>query len=127
MYLATGARVVIAFWSKALISGLLIAIATTIARRQPALGSLIVSLPLVSVLSMIWLWREGATSEVMARFVGGTFWFFLPSMPMFLIIPVLLRRGVAFWPALGVGCAVTIALYLIMIAVAARFGLRIDA
>jgi hypothetical protein len=118
---------VILFWSKALISGLLIAIAATIARRQPALGSLIVSLPLVSVLSMIWLWREGATSEVMARYVGGTFWFFLPSMPMFLIIPALLRRGITFWSALGIGCVVTILLYLGMIAIAARFGLRIDA
>ena len=117
----------IAFWSKALISGLLVAIAATIARRQPALGSLIVSLPLVSVLSMIWLWRDGASNEAMARYVSGTFWFFLPSMPMFLIIPALLRRGITFWPALGIGCAVTIALYLIMIAVAARFGLRIDA
>jgi hypothetical protein len=117
----------IAFWSKAVISGLLVAIAATIARRQPALGSLIVSLPLVSVLSMIWLWREGADSEAMARYIGGTFWFFLPSMPMFLIIPALLRRGLAFWPALGIGCAITIILYLMMIAIAARFGLRIDA
>ena len=116
----------IAFWSKALISGLLVAIAATIARRQPALGSLIVSLPLVSVLSMILLWRDGATSEAMANYVGGTFWFFLPSMPMFLIIPALLRRGIAFWPALGIGCAITVVLYLLMIAIAARFGLRID-
>ncbi len=117
----------IAFWSKALISGLLVALASTIARRQPALGSLIVALPLVSVLSMIWLWRDGADSEAMARYVNGTFWFFLPSMPMFLIIPALLRRGIAFWPALGVGCAITVVLYLLMIAIVARFGLRIDA
>ena len=117
----------ILFWSKALISGLLVAIAATIARRQPALGSLIVSLPLVSVLSMIWLWRDGADATKLADYIGGTFWFFLPSMPMFLIIPALLRRGVTFWPALGIGCAITIVLYLIMIAIAARFGLRINA
>ncbi len=117
----------IAFWSKAVISGLLVALAATIARRQPALGSLIVSLPLVSVLSMIWLWRDGADSNAMANYVGSTFWYFLPSMPMFLIIPALLRRGITFWPALGIGCAITIALYLLMVAVAARFGLRIDA
>jgi len=75
---------------------------------------------------MIWLWREGADSEAMARYTGATFWFFLPSMPMFLIIPAMLRRGLTFWPALGIGCAVTIVLYLVMIAIAARFGLRID-
>ncbi len=115
-----------AFWVRAILSGLIVALASTIARRQPALGSLIVSLPLVSVLSMIWLWRDGTEGEAMARYVQGTFWFFLPSMPMFLIIPALLRRGIAFWPALGIGCAVTILLYLAMVAGAARFGLRID-
>jgi hypothetical protein len=116
---------VIAFWTRALLSGLIIALASTVARRQPALGSLIVSLPLVSVLSMIWLWRDGADGEAMARYIGGTFWYFLPSMPMFLIIPVLLRRGVSFWPALGIGCAITILLYLAMISVAARFGIKL--
>lgn len=116
-----------AFWVRALLSGLLVALASTVARRQLALGSLIVSLPLVSVLSMIWLWRDGTDSETMARYVQGTFWFFLPSMPMFLVIPALLRRGIPFWQALGIGCAVTILLYLMMIAVAARMGLRIDA
>ena len=117
----------IAFWTKALLSGLLVAFAATIAKRQPALGSLIVSLPLVSVLSMIWLWRDGASGEAMARYVQGTFWFFLPSMPMFLIIPMLLRKGLGFWPALGIGCLVTIALYLAMVPLAARLGFRIDA
>jgi hypothetical protein len=116
---------VIAFWTRALLSGLIIALASTIARRQPALGSLIVSLPLVSVLSMIWLWRDGADDEAMARYVGGTFWYFLPSMPMFLIIPAMLRRGFGFWPALGIGCAVTILLYFAMISAAARFGLKL--
>jgi hypothetical protein len=116
----------IAFWTKAVLSGLLVAIAATIAKRQPALGSLIVSLPLVSVLSMIWLWRDGAGGEAMARYVQGTFWFFLPSMPMFLIIPALLRRGMGFWPALGIGCVATILLYLVMIQMMARYGFALD-
>jgi hypothetical protein len=118
---------VIAFWTRAAFSGLIIALAASIARRQPALGSLIVSLPLVSVLSMILLWQSGATSGKLADYIGGTFWFFLPSMPMFLLIPALLRRGVTFWPALAIGCLTTILLYLLTIAVASRFGLRIDA
>jgi hypothetical protein len=116
---------VIAFWTRALLSGLIIALASTVARRQPALGSLIVALPLVSVLSMIWLWRDGADAETMARYVSGTFWYFLPTMPMFLLIPALLRRGFGFWPALGIGCAVAILLYFAMISAAARFGLKL--
>jgi hypothetical protein len=116
---------VTAFWLRAVLSGLVIALASTVARRSPAVGSLIVSLPLVSVLSMIWLWRDGAGREQLADYIQNTFWFFLPSIPMFLIIPMLLRRGLAFWPALGVGCGLTILLYLAMTAGLARFGVRL--
>jgi hypothetical protein len=116
---------VIAFWSRALFSGLLIALASTIARRQPALGALIVSLPLVSVLSMIWLWRDNADPEGMARYVGNTFWYLLPSMPMFLVIPWLLRRGIDFWPSLALGCMITVILYLATVWTGARFGLSV--
>lgn len=112
-----------AFWVRAFVSGMVIALASTIARRQPALGALIVSLPLVSVLSMVWLWRDTPDPEGMARFVGNTFWYFLPSIPMFLLIPALLRRGVDFWPSLGLGCLMTIMLYLAMVWIAGRFGL----
>jgi glycopeptide antibiotics resistance protein len=116
---------VTAFWLRAVLSGLVIALASTIARRSPALGSLIVSLPLVSVLSIIWLWRDGADRLALASYIQNTFWFFLPTMPMFLVIPLLLRRGVAFWPALALGCALTIGLYLAMVATLSRFCVRL--
>lgn len=117
----------IAFWTRAALSGLLIALASTIARRQPGLGALIVSLPLVSVLSMIWLWRDDPDAGRMASYVGNTFWYFLPSMPMFLLIPALLRRGLDFWPSLAIGCAVTVLLYLATVWIGARFGLTLAA
>lgn len=114
-----------AFWLRALLSGLLIALASTIARRQPTLGALIVSLPLVSVLSMIWLWRDTPNPENMARYVQSTFWYFLPTIPMFLVIPWLLRRGIDFWPSLGAGCLLTVLLYAAMVAAADRLQIRI--
>ena len=114
-----------AFWVRALLSGLLIALASTLARRQPALGALIVSLPLVSVLSMIWLWRDDPDAVNMARYVQSTFWYFLPSMPMFLLIPAMLRRGVGFWPSLLVGCILTVTLYSAMTLVAGRAGIKL--
>lgn len=107
---------------RALLSGLLIAAASLLARRQPALGALIASLPLVSVMAMVWLWRDGASDEHVARFVGGTLWYFLPSLPMFVLIPAMLRSGTGFWPALAAGCALTVALYLLTTWVLARTG-----
>ena len=110
---------------RALISGVIIALASTIARRQPALGAIIVSLPLVSVLSMIWLWRDDPDPEGMARFVESTFWYFLPTMPMFLAIPAMLRSGVGFPLALLAGCALTVLLFVAMTYVAGRLGSRL--
>jgi hypothetical protein len=110
---------------KAALSGVLIAIASTLAKRYPGFGALVASLPLVSVLGMIWLWREKPDAENMAAHAGATFWYVLPSLPMFLLIPALLRHGVGFWPALVVGCALTVALYAAMTWVGPRFGLQL--
>lgn len=107
-----------ALLAKALVSGLLIALIAEIGKRLPAVAALVASLPLVSVLGMILLWRARPDAENMAVHAQATFWYVLPSLPMFLLIPVLLRAGIGFWVALGLGCVLTVALYLLM----ARFG-----
>lgn len=110
---------------KALISGLLIAAASTLAKRYPGFGALVASLPLVSVLGMIWLWNDKPDTANMAAHVQATFWYVLPSLPMFLVIPALLRAGLGFWPSLALGCALTIGLYAGMVALAPRFGIAL--
>lgn len=113
------------FLVKALLSGLIVAVVATIARRYPGLGALVASLPLISVLGMIWLWRDTPDPAIMASHARATFWFVLPSLPMFLLIPVLLERGWSFWLALLAGCALTILLYSGMTCAAPRIGLRL--
>lgn len=108
-----------------MLSGVLIAIASTVAKRYPGLGALIASLPLVSVLGMMWLWVDRPDAENMAAHAGATFWYVIPSLPMFLLIPALLRHGVWFWLALALGCGLTIALYALMTWLAPRFGLQL--
>jgi len=111
--------------AKALISGVLVALISESARRNAALGALFASLPVVSVLGMIWLWRDTGDANRLADHAEATFWYVLPSLPMFLLVPALLRRGVHFWPALGAGCALTVILYGVTILIAARFGVRL--
>jgi hypothetical protein len=115
----------LAFWIRALLSGVIVAAVSTVARRFPAAGALIASLPLVSVLGMIWLWHDRPDAPNMAAHAEATFWYVLPSLPMFLLIPALLRRGIDFWPALIAGCALTILAYLATVLIAARFGVRL--
>ena len=110
---------------KAALSGLIIAVVSETAKRSPGVGALIASLPLVSVLGMIWLWRDTHDPERMAAHAGATFWYVLPSLPMFLVIPLMLRRGAPFWAALTAGCALTLALYLAMTWLGPRLGLKL--
>ena len=98
---------------KAAISGILIAVVSEVARRHAGFGALIASLPLVSVLGMIWLWRDTADPVRMADHAQATLWYVLPSLPMFPLIAVMLRAGMGFWVSLGAGCALTVVLYLL--------------
>jgi hypothetical protein len=113
------------FLVRALLSGLIIAAIAVVGRKAPALAALVASLPLISILGMIWLWRDTNDSALLASHAEATFWYVLPSLPMFLIIPAMLRAGMSFWLALGTGVVLTIILYLLTIGIAARFGVRL--
>ena len=110
---------------KAVLSGIIVAAVSEIARRNPGAGGLLASLPLVSVLGMIWLWRDTSDPARMAAHAEATFWYVLPSLPMFLLIPSLLRHGLPFWAALLAGCLLTVLLYLGMTHFGPRLGLKI--
>jgi hypothetical protein len=111
--------------AKALLSGAMIVAIPEIGKRLPALAALVASLSLVLVLGMILLRRARPDAENMAIHAEATFWYVLPSLPMFLLIPALLRSGVSFWLALSFGCLLTPGLYFAMTHLGPRFGLRI--
>lgn len=99
-----------------------------IRHSRPALGSLIASLPLVSLITFVWIFYgmkedPAARTEKLAAHSAGVFWFVLPSLPMFLVFPWLLRRGVSFWPNLLLCCFITMILYAGMALVLKRFGI----
>ena len=111
-------RCVIAFGAmlylavKALLSGLIVAAASEAAKSNFLLGALILSLPIVSVLAFVWLWRDTADNDAIATLALSTFWFVLASLPLFPILWVMLKSGFGFWPALGTACASTMLLYI---------------
>jgi hypothetical protein len=110
---------------KALLSGVIVMAVSEIARRSPAFGALVVSLPLVSLLAILWLWRDTGDTGRIANHAEATFWYVLPSLPMFLALPYMLRHGAGFWWAMIVACVLTVALYFLTVMVAARFGVRL--
>lgn len=110
---------------KSAISGVLVMIISETARRNPTLGGLIASLPVISLLGILWLWRETGDVERIATHAQSTFWFVLPSLPMFLLLPLALRHGMGFWLALGLSCLVTVGCYLLVLWLLPRWGIRI--
>ena len=113
------------FVIKAVISGLLVATISLVAKRYPGWGGLVASLPLVSLLSMLWLYGETRDTERVAALAMGAFWFFLPSIPMFLVIPMMLRSGFSFGLTMGVAIVLTMALYAGMSLIAPRLGITL--
>lgn len=110
---------------KAAISGVLVMIISEVARRSPGFGGLVASLPLVSVLGIVWLWRDTADVERIAAHSEATFWFVLPSLPMFLVFPAMLRHGFAFWAALGLSCLLAMGLYALTLWLLAKVGMEL--
>ena len=113
------------FFVKCILSGLIIAVVSEVARRRPSFGALIVSLPLVSLLGILWLWRDTGDVGRIADHAQSTFWYVLPSLPMFLVLPAMLRAGVGFWSSLGANCLLTMLLYLAMAWGLAKFGISL--
>jgi hypothetical protein len=109
---------------KALLSGTIIMVVSEVARRSPSLGALIVSLPLISILAILWLWNDTGDPERIAAHAESTFWYVLLTLPMFLMLPALLRHGVGFWASLSGVCLMTVVLYLGAVWLAARFGIN---
>jgi hypothetical protein len=110
---------------KAAISGAIVAAVSEIARRYPGWGGLVASLPLTSLLAMIWLWRDSNDAERVAELSVSTIWFFIPSVPLFIALPWLLRSGVGFWAAMAIVVALTLALYALMFWAAPRLGVKL--
>lgn len=108
---------------KAALSGVIVMIVSEVARRSPGLGGMIASLPLVSLLGIVWLWRDTSDAARIAAHAESTFWFVLPSLPMFLAFPAMLRAGVPFWPALALSCLLTMMLYLLTIWLLPKIGI----
>jgi hypothetical protein len=87
------------------------------------LSALLIALPLTSLLAMIWMHHAGQSNQRLANHAEGTFWFVLPTLPMFLVFPWLLRHGWGFWAALAANCVMTVVLFWLTVIVLRRFGI----
>lgn len=105
---------------KVLLTSVLVVAVSEAAKRSALFGALIASIPLTSVLAMIWLYVDTGDTEKVARLASGIFWLVLPSLVLFLSLPVLLRAGIDFYVSLGAATVLTVGAYFAML-----YGLRL--
>ena len=110
---------------KVALTALVILFVSEISKRLPLLGSLIASLPLISVLGMIWIFQETKDAQKIITHAEGTFWYVLPSLPMFLLMPWMMKKGFSFYVSLGSGIILTFLLYLIMTKILSKLGMNL--
>lgn len=95
--------------------------ASEIAKRSDRLGALILALPLMTVITMFWLFAENQSSEKIANHAWYTFWYVIPTLPMFLVFPWLMARF-GFYAAMGMSVGITLASFAAFAAVVKKFG-----
>jgi hypothetical protein len=110
---------------KALLSGVIIAAASEVARRSSLLGAVLISLPLTSILAIIWLYRDTGNTGEVAALSWSILWVIVPSVVFFVVLPMALRSGIAFWASLLLACAATALSYAAWISAARHFGLNL--
>jgi uncharacterized membrane protein (GlpM family) len=109
---------------KYLITAGVVVLVSELAKRSDKLGGLVAALPLVTVLTLIWLYIEQQPLSKIANHAWYTFWYVIPTLPMFLAFPVLLPR-IGFWPTL-LGCVViTMICFGLFAGAVRRFGIEL--
>ena len=110
--------------TKYFVTAAVVVAVSEVAKRSDKLGALIAALPLVTVLALIWLYVEQQPQEKIANHAWYTFWYVLPTLPMFLVFPALLPR-IGFWPTLLACVVMTVVLFAGFGVVMRRFGVEL--
>ena len=110
--------------TKYLITAAVVVLVSEAAKRSDRLGGLLAALPLVTVLALIWLYVEKQPQQKIANHAWYTFWYVVPTLPMFLVFPALLER-LGFWPSLAAGVVITVVCFWLFALLVRRFGIQL--
>jgi len=109
---------------KLIVTTVVIVLISEIAKVSDKFGALIASLPLITLLTLIWLHVENQDQEKIANHAYYTFWYVIATLPMFLVFPLLLKYT-SFWLAVFFSAFFTVAFFLIYAQVLKRFGIHL--
>jgi hypothetical protein len=109
---------------KVLVTAIVVVAISELSKRSTLAGALLASLPLTSLLALMWLYRDTGSAMQAAELARGIFWLVLPSLAFFLVFPAAVRGGFGFWSAMGAGTLATLVAYSAMLWLDRAFNLR---
>lgn len=109
---------------KYLITAAVVVLVSEFAKRNDKLGALVAALPIVTLLTLVWLHVERQPASRLANHAWYTFWYVVPTLPMFLAFPALLDRF-GFWPAMAASVVLTVVCFVLFAALVKRFGVTL--
>ncbi len=110
---------------KIVLTTALVLLIAELAKRSSFVGALLASIPLISVLAMFWLYVDTRDVTKVSALSSGVFWLVLPSLALFVTLPLLLKQGLNFYLSMGISIGVTVGCYFLMILVLHHFGVKL--
>jgi len=109
---------------KYLITAAVVVLVSEFAKASDKLGGVIAALPLVTVLTLIWLYLEKQPMSKISNHAYYTFWYVIPTLPMFLLFPYLLPKW-GFWSTLLSCVVVTLVIFYVYAVILKQFGVNL--
>lgn len=110
--------------TKYLLTAAIVVLVSEVAKRSDKFGALVAALPTVTILALVWMYIEGQGAEKLSNHAFYTFWFVVPTLPMFLLFPYLLSKY-SFWTTLMLSCLISVICFAIVNVVAKCFGVNL--
>lgn len=110
---------------KAVVSGILIALASELAKKSPLWGAILLSIPFTSLLSSMWLQVEKVDAGHNADMLRNVFWAHIPTLLFFVICPMMLRAGINYWVSVASSLVITAIVFFAYAAILKMYGIKI--
>ena len=110
---------------KIAVTTILIVLIAEIAKRSSFAGALLASVPLISVLAMMWLYIDTKDVAKVSDLATSVFWLVLPSLALFVTLPLLLKQGLNFYLSMSISIGITLGCYFLMISLLNHFGVKL--
>jgi uncharacterized membrane protein (GlpM family) len=111
--------------AKVVVTAILVVLIAEISKRSSFIGAVLASIPLTSVLAMLWLYIDTGDAGKVSELASSVFWLVLPSLALFIALPILLTKGVGFYLSLAVSVGITAVCYWLMVVALGHYGVEL--